>query len=381
MEAIGCFCQSMLRQIRRAILHLQRSSGVFRLVAESDWRRKRLLILCYHGIARKDEHLWRPDLYMHPDVFRQRMEILKLGRYHVLPLGESLQLLQAGKLPAKSVAITFDDGGYDFYAAAFPVIKSYGFPVTVYQTTYYGDRLAPIFNLAWSYLLWLRRGSVLTGGKAFGLEDSLDLRTEDSRAQIVRKLVLNAEAERLTGEQRNDLASRLGKFLSVSYEEIVASRIFQVMTPSERSQLAAEGVDFQLHTHRHRTPIDKNLFCKEIQDNRRALRELGEKAVHFCYPSGVYRAEFSEWLQEERVVSATTCDAGLADQRSNPFLLPRLVDTSARTELEFEAWLSGMALLLSVRRAAAQVVPAAAGSASQIDDRSKSALASGNRED
>jgi peptidoglycan/xylan/chitin deacetylase (PgdA/CDA1 family) len=371
----------MLRQIRRAILHVQRSSGVFRLVAESNWRRERLLILCYHGISRQDEHLWRPDLYMHPDVFRQRMEILKQGGYHVLPLGESLQLLQAGDLPSKSVAITFDDGGYDFYAEAFPIIKSYGFPVTVYQTTYYGDHPVPIFNLAWSYLLWQRRGSVLTGGKAFGFEGSLDLRTEDSRAQIVRKLVLNAEAAHLTGVQKDDLALQLAKFLSIPYEEIVASRIFQVMTPSERSQLAAEGVDFQLHTHRHRTPIDENLFCKEIQDNRRGLRELGEKAVHFCYPSGVYRPEFSEWLKKERVVSATTCDAGLADQSSNPFLLPRLVDTSARTKLEFEAWLSGVALLLTFRRAATQIIPAAAGRASQIDDRSKSVLASGSRED
>lgn len=371
----------MLRQIRRAILHLQRSSGIFRLVAESDWRRNRLLILCYHGIARKDEHVWRPDLYMHQDVFRQRMEILKRGGYHVLPLGESLQLLQTGKLPSKSVAITFDDGGYDFYAQAFPIIKSYGFPVTVYQTTYYGDHPVPIFNLAWSYLLWRKRGSVLTGGNAFGLEDSLDLRTEDSRAKIVRKLVLNAEAAHLTGEQRNDLALQLAKFLSVPYEEILASRIFQVMTPSERSQLAAEGVDFQLHTHRHRTPVDESLFCKEIDDNRRALRELGDRAVHFCYPSGVYRSEFSEWLRREHVVSATTCDAGLADQESNIFLLPRLVDTSARTELEFEAWLTGVGFLLTFRRTAVQVIPAAAGSASQVDDRSIAVPASGNRED
>jgi peptidoglycan/xylan/chitin deacetylase (PgdA/CDA1 family) len=354
---------------------------MFRVVADGDWRRKRLLILCYHGISRKDEHLWRPDSYMHPDVFRRRMEILRRGSYQVLPLGESLQLLQAGDLPSKSVAITFDDGGYDFYAEAFPIIRSYGFPVTVYQTTYYGDHPVPVFNLAWSYLLWQRRGSILTGGKAFGLEDSVDLRTEDSRAQIVRKLVLNAEASHLTGVQKNELAAQLAKFLSIPYEEIVASRIFQIMTPSERSQLAAQRVDFQLHTHRHRTPIDENLFRKEIEDNRRGLRELGEKAVHFCYPSGVYRPEFSEWLKKERVVSATTCDAGLADQKSNHFLLPRLVDTSARTDLEFEAWLSGVALLLTFRRSAAQVIPAAAGSASQIDDRSKSVLASGSRED
>jgi peptidoglycan/xylan/chitin deacetylase (PgdA/CDA1 family) len=358
----------MLRPIRRAVLHLLRSSGVFRVVGDSEWRKNRLLILCYHGISRNDEHLWRPSLYMQPEVLGQRLEILKRGGYCVLPLGEGLRRLQAGELPSKSVAITFDDGGYDFYTEAFPLLKSCGFPVTVYQTTYYSDYQMPVFNLVCSYILWKRRGSMLHSGKELGLTEPLDLRTEASRAQIVRTLVLNAETSNLAGVQKNDLATRLAQLLDVSYDEIVANRMFQLMNPSERNQLAAAGVDFQLHTHRHRTPIDQHLFRKEIQDNRRALQQLGEKAIHFCYPSGVYRPEFLAWLQMENVVSATTCDAGLASKRSNPLLLPRLVDTSARSAVEFEAWLTGLAFLLAVRKAARQIVPAAAGRASQVHD-------------
>jgi peptidoglycan/xylan/chitin deacetylase (PgdA/CDA1 family) len=266
------------------------------------------------------------------------------------------------------VAITFDDGGYDFYTEAFPLLKSCGFPVTVYQTTYYSDYQMPVFNLVCSYILWKRRGSMLHSGKELGLTEPLDLRTEASRAQIVRTLVLNAETSNLTGVQKNDLATRLAKLLDVSYDEIVANRMFQLMNLSERNQLAAAGVDFQLHTHRHRTPIDQHLFRKEIQDNRRALEQLGEKAIHFCYPSGIYRPEFLAWLQMENVVSATTCDAGLASKRSNPLLLPRLVDTSARSAVEFESWLTGLAFLLAVRKAARQIVPAAAGGASQVHD-------------
>jgi len=364
----------MLRQLRRAAFHLLRSCGIFRRVADSTWRKNRLLILCYHGISRIDEHLWRPGLYMQPEIFRQRLQILAEGKYNVLPLGEALRRIRAGQLPPRSVAITFDDGGYDFYEGAFPIIESYGFPVTVYQTTYYSDYQKPIFNLVCSYMLWQRRNQPPRNGKEFGFSEPLDLSTESSRATIVRKLILDAEASNLNGAQRDDLARRLAEHLNIPYDEILSSRILQIMNPSERDQLAAAGVDFQLHTHRHRTPIDESLFRKEIEDNRQSLGPLGDAAVHFCYPSGIYRPEFLGWLQKERVVSATTCDPGMVSRQSNPLLLPRLVDTSAHSAVEFEACLTGLASLLRIRRPAPQIVPAAAGSASQIKTHHRSII-------
>jgi peptidoglycan/xylan/chitin deacetylase (PgdA/CDA1 family) len=371
----------MLRNIRRSVLRLQRSSGMFRLVADSKWRRNRLLILCYHGISRLDEHLWRPNLYMRSEIFQERLEILERGRYNVLALREALQRLEAGQLPPRSLVITFDDGGYDFYAAAFPVIRRFGVPVTVYQTTYYGERPFPIFNLAFSYLLWQRRGRILTGGSALGIDDVLDLRTEDSRAQIVRNLVLLAEQKGLSGTEKNGMVASLARFLSLSYEVLVASRRFQIMTAAERSELAEQGIDFQLHTHRHRTPLDEDLFRREIRDNRNALRELGANAVHFCYPSGVYRPEFLPWLQKENVLSATTSDVGFATRHNDFLLLPRLVDTAARMPLEFEAWLSGVALWTSLRKPAAGIPPIAAGMVSQANNSSQSVSTKGCRVD
>src|SRR6266446_5957337 len=136
----------MKRTLKRAALQLLKSTGVFRLVRDSTWRRHRLLILCYHGISQEDEHLWRPGLYLEPSRLEQRLEFLRQGQYNVLPLGEALKLLRAKELPSRSVAITFDDGAYDFFKLASPLLKRFGFPVTVYQTTYYSDRQVPVFN-------------------------------------------------------------------------------------------------------------------------------------------------------------------------------------------------------------------------------------------
>jgi peptidoglycan/xylan/chitin deacetylase (PgdA/CDA1 family) len=344
---------SMLRPFKLAALSALRSTGVFHLVANSKWRRQRLLILCYHGTSIDDEHLWRPALYIEPQKLEQRLELLKRRRYNVLPLDEALKLLRGGTLPPRSVVITFDDGTYDFYRQAFPRLKSYGFPVTVYQTTYYTSCERPVFNLVCSYMLWKRRDQVIASGAEIGLEQALDLRTEAGRHKVVRGLIEAAEAENMTGLEKDDLAARLASFLEIDYSAIKAKRILQLMNAHEVQEVARNGVDIQLHTHRHRTPEDETRFRGEIQENRSRIQALiGTQPVHFCYPSGVYRPEFLSWLREEQVVSATTCDAGLAARQSESLLLPRFIDNQNRTEIEFESWVTGVGDLLAFRRAA-----------------------------
>jgi len=345
----------MLREIKLATLRLLKGAGIFDLVADSRWRRQRLLILCYHGTSLDDEHRWRPGLYMDPAVLEQRLEMLKHRNYNVLPLGESLQKLRAGTLPPRSVAITFDDGTYDFYKRAYPIVKKYGFPVTVYLTTYYSDLQRPVFNLITSYMLWLKRGQVILDGRELGLTSPLDLRTEAARHGIVQNLMDLAEREAMTGSEKDLLAARLAEFLGVDYKALVAKRVVQIMNASELKEVSEGGVDVQLHTHRHRTPEDEALFRREIHENRERIQALISKsATHFCYPSGVYRSTFLPWLAQEQVLSATTCDAGLATRESEILLLPRYVDTQSRTATDFESWLCGVGDLLAVRRKARQ---------------------------
>jgi len=345
----------MRKQIRRAVLHVLRNASFFRLLRESEWRRQRLLILCYHGISLEDEHQWRPRLYMKPRVLEQRLEILRAGDYNVLPLGEALQRLYANELPRRSVSITFDDGTYDFYKQAYPIVKKNAFPVTVYQTTYYSDCRFPVFNLICSYLLWKRQGAVLDNGRELGLNSTMDLRTEASRQAIVTELMNLSITQGLSGLEKNGVARRLADLLGVDYADLVQKRILQLMGTQEIAELSRDGVDFQLHTHRHCMPNDEFLFQKEIEENRTCLRGMSQKdAVHFCYPSGFYGQQFLPWLKAEGVISATTCDTGFATSRTNALLLPRFVDTSGKSELDFESWLTGAGDFLAIRRAAQQ---------------------------
>jgi peptidoglycan/xylan/chitin deacetylase (PgdA/CDA1 family) len=345
----------MLRSLKLAALRLLRGAGMFELVADSSWRRQRLLVLCYHGTSLEDEHLWRPALYVSPQTLRDRFASLKQGGYAVLPLGEALERLRAQTLPARSVALTFDDGTYDFYREARPLLQEYGFPATVYLTTYYSLLERPVFNLICSYMLWKRRGEVIADASKLGLTEPLDLRTEPGRHRVVRGLIDLAEREDMIGLQKDDLAARLASFLGIDYVALKEKRILQLMNAKEVQEIAGSGIDIQLHTHRHRMPEDQAFFAREIRENRAHILEVSSApAVHFCYPGGVYRPVFMLWLRAEKVVSATTCDSGLCTRRSESLLLPRFVDTQSRTQVEFESWTAGVGDLLAFRREAAQ---------------------------
>ena len=342
---------SILRPLRVGSLATLKACGVFGRMRDSHWRTQRLLILCYHGLSIDEEHLWRPATYIAPQLFQQRLEVLAQHRYQVLQLNEAVERLYSRTLPPRSVVITFDDGTYDFYEHAFPRLKQFGFPATVYQTTYYCDYDRPIFHLVCSYLLWKRRGEMLDIGHRHGLPQVLDLRTEASRRSIIIGLVTQAQDQNLSEEEKNHLSEELADAVGIDFSELVRKRVLQLMTTNEIAHLAREGVDFQLHTHRHRTPLDEALFRREIRDNRSRLQSIigNKNLTHFCYPSGVYEMAFLPWLQSEQVISATTCEQGLASGASNPLLLPRFVDTSVCTSLEFEGWLSGTASLIPRR--------------------------------
>lgn len=338
----------MPKRLRTGLLRTLKAAGLFDLVLASNWRRSRLLILCYHSIALDDENQWRPAQFLTPARLRERFEVLKRGGYRVLHLGEGLDRLQREDLPPRSVVLTFDDGTYDFYELVYPLLEEYQFPATVYQTTHYCSRRIPIFSLICSYMLWRKRHAVLPATPSIGVTQDTLVADVGAREAVLQQIISFTDQHHFSSEQKNDLAAELARVLGLNYPELLMRRIAQLMTPEEIAQLSAAGIKFELHTHRHRTPRDRDLFVREIEDNRRALEEMtGVRPAHFCYPSGDYDLKFLPWLAQNGVASATTCEGGLASVTSQPLLLPRFIDTTGQTELDFESWLTGVGALLS----------------------------------
>ncbi len=326
--------------VKNTVLSALRGSGAFSAVSRSKRRQSRLLILCYHGIALRDEHLWSSGLYIAPDQFRQRLGMLKSLGANVIPLTEGIERLRTNSLPPLSVAITFDDGFYDFHRHAVPILRAFDYPCTLYLTTYYCAHRIPVFNLIVNYMLW-KSGNPEVELPAMGIRKPMPARNTHERVKVVEAILRGAAM--LTTWEKDQVAREIGAHLGIDYDELVRSRILQIMSPEEVTATANAGVQIELHTHRHRTPRDRSLFQQEIRDNCTRIQEFtGRGPIHFCYPSGDYAREFVPWLQELGVRSATTCERGLADAASEPLMLPRVLDDADTNTVDFESWLCGV---------------------------------------
>jgi len=351
--------RSRLKAAKLWVLDRAERAGMIRVARDSNWRSKRLLILAYHGISLADEHEWRPELYMRPEALRARLQLIRDNGYQVLRLRDAVERLRAGTLPPRSVVLTFDDGTRDFLVAGVPLLREFGFPATVYVTTYYSAKEVPVFRMACRYLLWVGRGTQISGEGLTPNCQPIELHTPEQRDAAAN--AIDARREGTAGGIDDELAilRLLAGRVGVDFERFLAERRQQIMSPAECRSLPRDLIDVQLHTHRHKVPFRKSSFDREIEDNRRVLAAFRpeEQLDAFCYPNGLTDVRFLPWLKEHSIRTGVTCEAGLATATTDPLLLPRLVDSSTVSRVEFEAWLSGIASLLPMRRGHRQPEP------------------------
>jgi peptidoglycan/xylan/chitin deacetylase (PgdA/CDA1 family) len=308
--------------------------GFFRLARHVT--RHGLRIICYHGFAIAEEYKYRSTLFIRDDFFRKRVEYLRREGYPILPLRDALDALSAGQLPSCATVITMDDGWRGVHTVGLPIIRELEIPVTVYVTTYYVENRMPVYTVTVSYLFWRATPRPVDLPRGLG---SFDLEREAAKAEEVAQ---NFGAALPPGG-RLEFLKELAAALDVSFKEIERQHLFEVMDEQQLRDLAAAGVDIQLHSHRHQWPLyDKEMVESEIVENRRFLqRAVSYPLEHFCYPSGVYGLHQAEWLAELGVKSATTIEPGLNYRHTSRFALRRLVDGGPVSEIEFAAEMTG----------------------------------------
>ena len=336
----------MSHPLKLAAYRTARLLGCFALAR---WcSRKHLRILAYHGFAKTDEARFRSKLFINPDTFARRLDLLRRRNYRVLPLGTGLTDLATGCLRPNSVVITIDDGYASTLHLAAPLLHARSMPATVYLTSYHAKTQTPVFDLMVGYLLWKTQqtGFDMAWPTGSALRH-FPLETNSQRQATCDTLTAwghgaDTEAERVV------LWQELARATGTEADAERVSDAFRLLSPDEAKRIQSLGVEIALHTHRHRFPAERPDVCRqELQDNRDYLeRELGVQSAHFCYPSGVYSPEQFSVLAEAGIISATTCDTGLVRRGDSYYDLARFLDGESVADIEFEAEVSGFAELL-----------------------------------
>ena len=77
-----------------------------------------------------------PSTNISVETFEKQLQFLKENNYHVLTFGDAVAKWKNGDIfPDLTVILTVDDGYLSFYTKAFPLLKKYEFPATVFVQT------------------------------------------------------------------------------------------------------------------------------------------------------------------------------------------------------------------------------------------------------
>lgn len=344
----------------RAFLYTCRFLGLFSLARALT--KERVRILCYHGFEIEDEHLFRPKLFMSAEVFERRLDYLRRRGFPVITLQEAVAQLGRKNPTSWATVLTIDDGFYSVYAKALPLLEAHEAPATLYLTTYYFQKQTPIFRILVHYIIWKAKEGKAVDISEIGVPE-ISNSTSVALSQREKECIYNRIREygetQCDEPTRQNIATQLAAALNVDYDQIFDSRILSLINESEARDLECSKIDLQLHSHRHEFPKSSDLAKKEIIENRRALESVvGEKKVHFSYPSGEWSPAHFSILEEMKIQSAVTCDRRLARRGDHKYALPRLLDDMLVSQIEFEAEVTGfMDLIRDLRGKNTQFVP------------------------
>ena len=279
-------------------------------------RGNRLCVVNYHRILKAPD----PMLASEPDVATFRWQMHLLARcFNVLPLHAALAALDAGSLPPRAIAITFDDGYRSVHDLALPVLKEFGLPATVFVTSgYIGER-----NM-WNDRI-IEAVQTLPDGQLDLSDVGLGAYSLHGLEQRKATLGRLTEASKyLPPDTRVGLVERL--------EHLVGDGLAHglMLTPEMVVSLDRNGIEIGAHTISHPilTSLDEASARLEIAAGKEQLEAIiGKKVRLFAYPNGKVGKDFDArhvaMVRAAGFDAAFTTEVGAITRSQDRFQLPR----------------------------------------------------------
>ncbi len=277
-------------------------------------------ILTYHRILEHNSEYIEPGMYVSRDMFDMQMQTLR-NQYSVIKLSTLARALGGHDIlpqPNKPYCIiTFDDGWRDNYENAFPVLKKYSIPATIFLTTDYIGSNKWFWPDEIKYLIMHNQGKLIA--QVTGISFSKNL---EKFSDIVIK------------ELKERYYTEIEKVMEKVKQQCIISidtNSRRMVNESEIKEMSEYGIEFGSHSHTHRI-LDK-LSRKEINFELTKSKEILEnKGINFvpifCYPNGNYNQDIINCVKESGYNAAVTTKRGHIDLRNikqlDLFTLPRI---------------------------------------------------------
>ncbi|MBK9705054.1 MAG: polysaccharide deacetylase family protein [Betaproteobacteria bacterium] len=284
--------------------------------------RARLSILIFHRVLPAPDPIF-PD-EVDAAFFDELLGWLK-SWLNVLPLDHAVDALRTGTLPARAMAITFDDGYADNRTIALPILKRHGLSATFFVATGYLD-----CGRMWNDTII----EAIRGSEAQRLE--LD-NIRGLEASQLQSLPIGSVLEKRAAIQA--ILSRI-KYFSSSEREAASRLIAEqcnvdlpdnlMMTTHQVVEMRRAGMLIGAHTMSH--PILAKLepveVRKEISGSKKFLESILEEEVSlFAYPNGRPGLDFqtrdAAIVKELGFKAAVTTAWGVTRTDSDLMQLPR----------------------------------------------------------
>ena len=302
--------------MKQAALKLMRGAGAFALMRRAN--RRRSLVLFYHRFSRA-----AGGAATSARAFEEQLKFLA-AHYRVVPLAEIAGRVAAGlPPPAGSAAITIDDGYADAYEIAFPLLRRYGVPATLFVVTDFLDRRAWVWTDKARFVA-ARAGAgehrVAVAGRA------LTVRLGDAASRLTAATRLNSAMKELPEAGREEAIARIASALGVAVPGL-PPREFSAVTWDEAREMDAGGVSIGSHTVTHPilTNCDDASLRRELAESRARLEAaLGRRVEEFCYPNGDVDARVRRETERAGYACAVTVEHGLVAAGDDALALPRV---------------------------------------------------------
>ena len=114
-------------------------------------------ILTYHNFTTEEGSSYKINIV----EFKKQMGYLAAHNYSVISLSELLTGVKTGQLPPKPIAITIDDGFKSTYTLAYPVLKKYNLPATLFLYTNFIEKNS--YSLTWEEIIEMTKNNIEIG--------------------------------------------------------------------------------------------------------------------------------------------------------------------------------------------------------------------------